>query len=162
MPEEDLKEVIVYTDGACKGNPGPGGYCAVLVYGEKRRNVTGGFRLTTNNRMEMMAAIAALETLRYPCTVTIWTDSKYLHDSIELGWAKRWRAKGWVVKTGNKAANPDLWERLLSLCETHKVRFRWLKGHAGHAENELCDELSVAESQRTDLPVDEGYVSAIA
>lgn len=161
MPDQELKDVVVYTDGACKGNPGPGGYCAVLVYGEKRRNVTGGYRLTTNNRMEMMAAIAALETLRYPCRVTIWTDSKYLHDSIELGWAKRWRSKGWVTKDGKKAANPDLWERLLGLCDTHQVKFQWIKGHAGHEENELCDALSVAESQRTDLPEDEGYVASL-
>lgn len=158
MVEEALKEVVVYTDGACKGNPGPGGYCALLVHGEKQKELVGGFRLTTNNRMEMMAAIVALESLRYRCKVTIYTDSKYLHDSIELGWAKRWRSKGWVVKTGGKAANPDLWERLLNLCDTHDVQFRWVKGHAGHEENERCDVLSVEASLRKDLPDDEGYV----
>ncbi|MBS1715287.1 MAG: ribonuclease HI [Armatimonadetes bacterium] len=149
----------MYTDGACKGNPGPGGYCCVLVYGDKRKEVVGGFRRTTNNRMEMMAAISGLEALRYPCKVTLWTDSKYLADSVSLGWAKRWRSKGWRTKTGERAANVDLWIRLLALCETHDVAFRWLKGHAGHEENELCDERSVEQSQRTDLPEDEGYLA---
>ena len=158
MPEiAPLKEVTVYTDGACKGNPGPGGYCAVMVHGEKRKELVGGYRLTTNNRMEMMAAIAALEALRGRCKVTVWTDSKYLCDSVELGWAKRWRSKGWVVKSGDKAANPDLWQRLLDLCETHDVKFKWLKGHAGHEENETCDRLSVAACTGDDLEVDEPF-----
>ncbi len=152
-----LKEVTVFTDGACQGNPGPGGYCAVLVHGEKRREIVGGFRRTTNNRMELMAAIAALEALNYRCRVTVWTDSKYLRDSVELGWAKRWRSKGWVVKSGERAANVDLWERLLSLCDGHDVEFRWLKGHAGHEENETCDRRSVEAAAKKGLPVDEGY-----
>lgn len=154
---ENLKDVTVFTDGACQGNPGPGGYCAVLIYESKRRIVKGGFRRTTNNRMEMMAAISALEALRYKCRVTIWTDSKYLCDSVRLGWAKGWKKKGWVVKSGSKAANVDLWERLLGLCETHDVTFEWIKGHAGHEENEMCDELSVEESRKDDLPEDTGY-----
>lgn len=155
----ELKEVTVYTDGACRGNPGPGGYCAVLIHGEKRREIVGGFRHTTNNRMEMMAAITALETLRYRCKVIVWTDSKYLCDSIEKGWARGWQKKGWVIKSGGKAANPDLWERLLGLCDAHDVTFRWVKGHAGHLENELCDSLSVEAAERSDLPEDTGYIS---
>jgi ribonuclease HI len=162
MPDDaQLKEVTVFTDGACQGNPGPGGYCAVLVHADKRREIFGGFRKTTNNRMEMMAAIVALEALRYRCRVTVWTDSKYLHDSVELGWAKRWRAKGWVVKSGERAANPDLWQRLLDLCEGHDVQFRWLKGHAGHEENETCDRLSVFAAKGPDLMVDEAYEASV-
>ncbi|MBS1724789.1 MAG: ribonuclease HI [Armatimonadetes bacterium] len=157
MPTETLKEVTVYTDGACQGNPGRGGFCAVLQFGDKRREIVKGYRLTTNNRMEMRAAIAGLEALRYPCRVTIWTDSKYLADGIEQGWAKRWRSKGWVVKSGERAANVDLWAQLLALCETHEVRFRWLKGHAGHEENELCDRLSVEAAAGEHLEVDEAY-----
>lgn len=156
-----LKEVEIFTDGACKGNPGPGGYAALLVYGDKKRQISGGFRLTTNNRMELLAAIMGLEFLRYPCKVTLWTDSKYLADSVTLGWAKRWRAKGWVLKSGEKAANIDLWIRLLDLLDKHKVEFRWVKGHAGHDENELVDGLSVEAALGTDLQVDEAYEATL-
>lgn len=160
--ENDLKSVEIFTDGACKGNPGPGGYAALLVHGDKRRELSGGFRLTTNNRMELLAAIVGLESLRYPCKVTLWTDSKYLADSVNLGWAKRWRSKGWILKSGERAANPDLWARLLDLLDQHKVEFRWVKGHAGHEENELCDELSVVAATAPDLPCDEIYEASIA
>lgn len=152
-----LKQVTIYTDGACSGNPGPGGYGVVLLYGEKRREISAGFRRTTNNRMEIMAAIAGLETLRYPCAVTIYTDSQYLANSIMLGWAARWRANGWRRNKTEMAVNPDLWDRLLDLCAKHEVRFAWVKGHAGHAENECCDRLSVAAAKGPDLRVDEGY-----
>jgi ribonuclease HI len=155
--ESTLKRVTIYTDGGCIGNPGPGGYGVVLLYGEKRRELSAGFRRTTNNRMEIMAAIAGLETLRYPCSVTIHTDSQYLANSIMLGWAARWRANGWRRNKTERAVNPDLWARLLDLCAKHKVRFEWVKGHAGNVENECCDRPSVAASAGADLPADEGY-----
>lgn len=156
-PEEELKTVIIYTDGGCIGNPGPGGYGVVLLYGAKRREISGGFRRTTNNRMEIMAAIAGLQTLRYRCAVTIYTDSQYLADSIMKGWAARWKANGWKRNQKDKAGNPDLWERLLELCAQHEVRFEWVKGHAGNAENECCDRLSVQAAHGNDLPADDGY-----
>ena len=154
----DLKRIAIYTDGACLGNPGPGGYGAVLVYGEKRRELSGGFALTTNNRMEITAAIVGLETLRYPCEVVVTTDSKYLSQAMTLGWAARWRANGWRRNGGGLAVNPDLWARLLDLCATHRVRFVWVKGHAGHPENERCDVLSTSAARGDGLPPDVGYV----
>jgi len=154
---ESLKHVTMYTDGGCIGNPGPGGYGVVLLYGDKRRELSAGYRRTTNNRMEIMAAIAGLETLRYPCSVTIYTDSQYLANSIMLGWAKRWRANGWKRNKTDTATNADLWARLLALCEMHDVQFKWLRGHAGDTENERCDRLSVAASNGAEMLVDEGY-----
>lgn len=153
----ELKPVTIYTDGACIGNPGPGGYGVVLLYGQKRREISGGFRLTTNNRMEITAAIAGLAALRYRCAVTIYTDSQYLVNSIMLGWAARWRARGWKRNSKEKAVNPDLWRQLLDLCAQHEVRFVWVKGHAGNVENECCDRLSMQAAQGQDLPADEGY-----
>jgi ribonuclease HI len=153
----ELKQVTIYTDGACLGNPGPGGYGVVLLYGPKRREISGGFRLTTNNRMEIMAAIVGLQALRYKCAVTLYTDSRYLADSMTLGWARRWRANGWKRNQKAHAVNPDLWERLLDLCAQHEVRFEWLKAHAGDKENECCDRLSVLAAHGEDLPADEGY-----
>ena len=155
--EGELKSVRIYTDGACVGNPGPGGYGVVLLYGQKRRELSGGFRRTTNNRMEIMAAIVGLEALRYRCAVTIYTDSQYLADSVTKGWAAKWRSKGWQRDKTHKAVNPDLWARLLNLCASHEVIFVWIKGHAGNVENERCDRLSVAAAQCKDLPVDAGY-----
>lgn len=155
----DLKHVTIYTDGACQGNPGPGGYGVVLLHGDKRKELSGGYRKTTNNRMEITAAIRGLEELRYPCKVTIYTDSQYLANSIMLGWAKRWRANGWKRNRNEMAVNPDLWSRLLDLCDKHEVSFEWVKGHAGDPENERCDELSVAAAKQKDLPPDIGYVS---
>lgn len=157
---QPLKQVTIYTDGGCSGNPGPGGYGVVLLYGEKRREMSAGYRRTTNNRMEIMAAIAGLETLRYRCAVTVYTDSQYLANSIMQGWAARWRANGWRRNKTEMAVNPDLWARLLDLCAQHDVRFAWVKGHAGDAENECCDRLSVAAAKGTDLLVDEYYESA--
>ncbi|ACK68294.1 Ribonuclease H [Rippkaea orientalis PCC 8801] len=151
------KKVLIYTDGACSGNPGSGGYGTVLIYNNHRKELSGGFRLTTNNRMEMMAAIVGLETLTIKCAVTLYTDSRYLVDAITKGWAKKWKANGWKRNAKENAKNPDLWEKLLDLCSQHEVDFVWVKGHAGHQENEYCDRLAVRASQQTNLPSDEVY-----
>ena len=137
-----MKKVEIYTDGACRGNPGKGGWGAILVYGKNVKEMSGGEATTTNNRMELLAAIYALEQLKYPCEVTLTTDSKYLCDAIIKGWAISWKRKGWVRSNKEPAANPDLWERLLRLLEIHKVEFVWVKGHNGHPFNERCDEMA--------------------
>ncbi|NLV30581.1 MAG: ribonuclease HI [Acidobacteria bacterium] len=147
----------IFTDGACRRNPGPGGYGVVLLYESRRRELSGGFRLTTNNRMEILAAIAGLEALKEPCRVRLYSDSQYLVNAIEKGWAARWRAAGWKRNSREKAVNPDLWERLLELCRVHRVEFLWVRGHAGHPENERCDRLATAAADAPDLGVDEGY-----
>jgi ribonuclease HI len=149
--------IQIYTDGACKGNPGPGGYGAVLVFGETRKELSGGFRKTTNNRMELLACIAGLRSLTRPCAVSLTSDSTYVVNAMEKGWAKRWRSKDWKLSPTKSAKNPDLWKELLELCEKHSVTFTWVKGHSGHPENERCDELAVAASEQKDLPVDEGF-----
>lgn len=151
------KEVLIFTDGACFGNPGKGGYGVVLCYNGNQKQLSGGFRLTTNNRMEIMAAIVGLEALKSPCSVTLYTDSRYLADAITKGWARRWRAKGWWRTDKDKALNADLWTRLLNLCEQHKVTFRWIKGHAGHEWNEICDKISKEAAGAPNLPEDGGY-----
>lgn len=143
-----MKEVQIYTDGACRGNPGPGGWGAILVFGEHEKELTDGEASTTNNRMELLGAIRALEVLKYPCNVTITTDSKYLCDAINKGWAQSWKANGWKRSNKEPAANPDLWERLLSLLEVHEVKFTWVKGHAGHPYNERCDALATASADK--------------
>ena len=142
-----MKEVTIYTDGSCSGNPGPGGWGAILMYGGHEKEISGGEPATTNNRMELMAAIRALELLKEPCRVDLYSDSKYVIDALEKGWAKSWQKNGWRRKTG-AALNPDLWERLLALCEKHQVRLHWVKGHASNPYNNRCDELAVAESKR--------------
>ena len=154
---EELKEITIYTDGACSGNPGAGGYGVILCHGERRKELSAGFRLTTNNRMEMIAAITGLKGLNQKCRVTLYTDSQYVAQSIMQGWAVRWRSNGWKRNKKEKAVNADLWAVLLDLCAQHEVRFEWVKGHAGHAENERCDQLAVSASQGKDLPADEGY-----
>lgn len=154
---QPLKQVTIYTDGACIGNPGPGGYGTVLLYGEHRRELSGGYRLTTNNRMEMMAAIVGLQALKAKCAVTIYSDSKYVVDAIMKGWAVRWRAKGWKRTQTKSPVNTDLWQQLLGLCEHHQVEFRWVKGHSGNVENERCDRLAVEAAKQPNLPIDEGY-----
>ena len=154
-----LEHVIVYTDGACVGNPGPGGYGVVLLYQGQRRELSGGCRRTTNNRMEIMAAIVGLEALRKKCGVTLYSDSEYLVKAMSRGWAQRWRANGWKRNRREKALNVDLWERLLELCEHHEVEFRWVKGHAQNSENIRCDQLAMQAAQQPDLPIDEGYIS---
>ena len=136
-----MKEVNLYTDGACRGNPGRGGYGAILVYGKYEKEMSGGEELTTNNRMELMAAIAGLEALKESCSVTLYSDSKYLVDAFTLGWVYSWHDAGWR-RGKDELKNPDLWERLYALCEKHKVSFVWVKGHNGHDYNERCDKLA--------------------
>jgi ribonuclease HI len=152
-----MKPTIIYTDGACLGNPGPGGYGVVILQGGQRKELTGGYRLTTNNRMELMAAIKALETLKSPSKVTLYTDSKYLYDAMTRDWAKRWRANRWWRNKREKATNIDLWKRLLDLCDTHTVTYKWTKGHAGDRDNEIADQLAVQATRGENLPNDPGY-----
>jgi ribonuclease HI len=142
-----MLHVDIYTDGSCLQNPGPGGWGAILVYKGLEKELSGGENNTTNNRMELTAAIRALEALNKPCEVLMTTDSKYLCDGISKGWAKSWQKKGWRRADGSPALNPDLWEKLLSLCETHDVKFEWVKGHAGHPYNERCDEMAQSRAQ---------------
>ena len=153
----EAKEVTVYTDGACEPNPGTGGYGAILIHGNTRKELHGGFRLTTNNRMEIFAAIAGLEALKASCSVRLYSDSKYLVDAMRLGWVRRWKANGWRRTRRGKAANADLWGRLLAACGRHRVEFVWVKGHSGDPGNERADELSTLSLRRHDLPDDEGY-----
>jgi ribonuclease HI len=152
-------EVVVYTDGGAIGNPGPGGYGAVVLRGATRTELSGGFRRTTNNRMELMACIVALESLDDPSRVVVHSDSKYLVNAVQKGWIRRWERDRWRrPEDGSDRPNTDLWQRLLPLLQFHYVEFRWVKGHAGSRENERCDKLAVTASRRRDLPVDEGYV----
>ena len=139
------KHVVIYTDGACSGNPGPGGYGIILQYGEHRKELSEGFAETTNNRMELLAVITALEALKTSCAVDLYSDSKYVIDAIQKGWAVKWRAKNWMRTPKEPAKNPDLWERLLDLLDVHDVTFHWVKGHAQNENNNRCDELAVAE-----------------
>lgn len=143
-----MKKVETFTDGACSGNPGPGGWGAILKYGDYERQMSGGSRDTTNNRMELTAVISALSALKEPCEVILTTDSKYVCDSINLGWARSWKSNGWRKKDKKPALNADLFEQLLCLCDKHSVRFVWVKGHNGHPENERCDRLAVSEIER--------------
>lgn len=145
---DNLKQVYIFSDGACSGNPGPGGYGVILRYGEREKEISGGEHDTTNNRMELSGVIAGLEQLKYPCKVIIQTDSKYVVDGIEKGWAKSWRKNNWIKSDKKPALNKDLWERLLDLLEIHNVTFTWIKGHAGHPENERCDKLAVEQRDK--------------
>lgn len=154
---DELKQIQIYTDGACEGNPGPGGYGVILIYARHCKELSGGFRLTTNNRMEVYAAIAGLRSLKEPCKVTLYSDSEYLVKAMTLGWVQRWKAKNWKRNKREKALNVDLWEQLLVECERHQVEFVWVKGHAGQPENERCDQLSMNALRRGELPIDEGY-----
>lgn len=138
-----MKHIDIFTDGACSGNPGPGGWGAVLRYNGAERELSGGEKQTTNNRMELTAVIKALEALKEPCEVRLVTDSKYVADGIVKGWAKSWQKNNWRKADKKPALNADLWEALLNLLETHKVEIEWVKGHAGHPENERCDRLAV-------------------
>ncbi len=154
----EKKKITIYTDGACIGNPGPGGYGAVLLYNDHRKELSGGYRKTTNNRMEIMAAIVALRALKTPCTVTLYSDSQYLVNAMMKGWAKKWRAFGWMRnKDKDPAVNPDLWAEMLELCEKHEVEFKWVRGHSGNMENERCDFLSVQAAKVDGLPADTEY-----
>jgi ribonuclease HI len=152
-----MKHITLFTDGGCIRNPGPGGYGIVLTYGSHRKELSGGFRRTTNNRMEIYAAIRGLEAIKEPCRVTVYSDSQYLVNAMQKGWAEQWRANGWRRGNRERAINPDLWERLLNLCKIHRVRFEWVRGHAGQTENERCDRLAGDAARGSDLAVDEGY-----
>ncbi len=149
--------VTIYTDGACSGNPGPGGWAAILVAGPHRKELSAGYRRTTNNRMELLAVISGLEALKARSEVTIWSDSKYVVEAVEKGWARGWKRNGWRKGDKKPALNPDLWARLLDLLDRHRVRFNWLRGHAGHDENERADQLAVAALKAPELAVDRGY-----
>ena len=137
-----MKHVDIYTDGACRGNPGRGGWGAILVYGSREKELSGGEPMTTNNRMELMAAIAAMEALREPCDITLTSDSKYLTDAINTGWLSAWKKNGWVKSDKKPVLNVELWERIDTLLKIHTVRFVWVHGHRGHEYNERCDVLA--------------------
>ena len=143
-----MKTVTLYTDGACSGNPGPGGWGAILEYNGFEKELSGGEASTTNNRMELTAVIEGLKALKEPCHITLCSDSKYVIDGLEKGWAKNWRKNGWRKSDKSPALNPDLWEELLELCESHTLVYKWVHGHQGHPENERCDALAVAESRK--------------
>ncbi len=156
--ETPLDAVFVYTDGSSRGNPGPGGYAAVIIDKKKRTELSRGFARTTNNRMELKACIAALEAIKTPSDIVLHSDSRYVVNGISLGWARKWRASNWMRTKNERAENCDLWARLLELCEFHRVQFVWVRGHAGHPENERCDALAVEAAEGENLEPDEGYV----
>ena len=151
-------KIAIYTDGGCRGNPGPGGYGAIIDDGKKQTELFRGYHLTTNNRMELMACIAALESLKKPADVILYSDSSYVVNGISKGWARKWRSQNWMRTKSEAAENADLWSRLLELCDGHRVQFVWVKGHAGHPENERCDQLATGAADGTDLEDDRPYV----
>ena len=146
--DHTMKTVTIYTDGACSGNPGPGGWGAILMYGPHKKEMSGGESHTTNNRMELMGVISALQALKEPCIVELWSDSKYVIDALSKGWAVSWRSKGWRKADKKPALNSDLWEILLNLTEKHEMRYHWVKGHAENPYNNRCDELAVMEREK--------------
>lgn len=154
-----MKQVLIYTDGACLGNPGPGGWGAILQLKDTafRREISGGFRLTTNNRMELTAALEALTALKEPCQVVLHTDSRYLRDAVEKGWLYNWQKQSFLRKNHTPVPNSDLWKRLIKLLATHSTQMIWLKGHTGHPENERCDFLARQFAQKKELPADLPY-----
>ena len=143
-----MKTVTLYTDGACSGNPGPGGWCAILVYMGTEKVLSGGALETTNNRMELTAVIEGLGALKECCTVELYSDSKYVIDALEKGWALGWQKKGWIKSDKKPALNPDLWEQLLALIEKHQMRYHWVKGHADNPYNNRCDQIAVSQWQQ--------------
>lgn len=153
--ESSHKHVTIYTDGACSGNPGPGGYAAILIYGKSVKEISAGYKNTTNNRMELRGVIAALSALKGQCKVTLYTDSQYIVNAINLGWVRKWEANGWKRNKKDRALNVDLWMRVLDLLDIHQVTFVWVRGHAGNRHNERCDELAVAAAQSDVLLEDE-------
>ena len=161
VPDESISpeksSVTIYTDGAAEPNPGPGGYGIVLMAGKHRKELSGGFRLTTNNRMELMGVIVALEALSKPCLVNLYSDSKYVVDTVQRGSVLRWQKNRWLRSPGQPVKNVDLWKRYLVASARHSIRFHWVKGHAGVAENERCDVLAVQAATSTNLGIDEGY-----
>ena len=157
MPETEKPAIYLYTDGAASGNPGPGGYGVLLKCGDLSKEMSGGYALTTNNRMELLAVIKGLEAIRWEnALVEVWSDSSYVVKAVNEGWLDNW-----VLKDFKKVKNPDLWRRFLELYRRHRITFHWLKGHAGHPENERCDRLAVAAYQAPDLPQDEGYLATL-
>jgi ribonuclease HI len=152
-----MKEVTIYTDGACSGNPGAGGYGVVLMYGAAKKELSEGYEKTTNNRMELLAVIRGLEALKEPCRVNLYSDSKYVVDAIEKGWVVKWKQNGWMRNKKERASNVDLWEQLLVMLAKHQVKFIWVKGHADNPWNERCDELARMAIQKGDLKEDENY-----
>lgn len=143
-----MKQVEIFTDGACQGNPGPGGWGAILRFGAHEKEISGGDSDTTNNRMELSGVIEALKMLKEPCKVDLYSDSQYVCNALSKGWAKKWRANGWMRNKKEPALNPELWAELLKLTEIHQVTVHWIKGHAGHPENERCDRLAVAAAEQ--------------
>ena len=152
-----MKEVTIYTDGACSGNPGAGGYGVVLMYGAAKKELSEGYEKTTNNRMELLAVIRGLEALKEPCRVNLYSDSKYVVDAIAKGWVVKWKQNGWMRNKKERASNVDLWEQLLVMLAKHQVKFIWVKGHADNPWNERCDELARMAIQKGELKEDENY-----
>jgi len=146
-----MKKVEIFTDGACSGNPGPGGFGVILKSGNTIKELSAGYKKTTNNRMELRAVISGLEALKENCQVKIYSDSKYIVDAMKQGWARRWRRNNWHRNKNEKAMNPDLWQQLLDLTDRHQVEYIWIKGHDGHPENERCDQLAVAAAAGENL-----------
>ncbi|WP_372870921.1 ribonuclease HI [Shewanella sp.] len=154
------KQIRIYTDGSCLGNPGPGGYGVVMIYKQHRKELSGGYALTTNNRMELLAPILALEALKEPCDVVLTSDSQYMRQGI-TEWIHGWKKKGWVTASKTPVKNVDLWKRLDAAAAKHKVDWRWVKGHAGHEENERCDTLAREAAEANPTTVDEGYQASV-
>lgn len=146
-----MKHVEIFTDGACSGNPGPGGWGAILRYGLHEKEISGGEKNTTNNRMELTALIESIKLLKETCKITVYSDSKYVCDAVSRGWAVTWKKQNWIKNDKKPALNADLWEKLLALLEMHEVKLVWVKGHAGHYENERCDRLAVSEVEKLRL-----------
>lgn len=155
-----MKKILLFTDGSCLGNPGPGGWAAILRYDRTEKELGGGFTLTTNNRMELLGAIMGLSALKEACQVEIYTDSKYLADAIEKDWISGWLANNWKNSAKKPVKNRDLWEQLLPLLDCHTVNFHWVKGHAGHSENERCDVIAKEWASSTNLPPDSGFIAS--
>lgn len=152
-------DVTVFTDGSCLGNPGPGGWAAIMRCNGCEKELSGGFAQTTNNRMEILAVLEALEALRDPCTITLFTDSQYVRNAVEKKWLAGWQRNGWKTADKKPVKNRDLWERLVPLLAKHKVSFQWVRGHSGHPENERCDVLARAQASRRGLPEDPGFTA---
>ncbi|MEM7011704.1 MAG: ribonuclease HI [Verrucomicrobiota bacterium] len=153
-----MKEVVIYTDGSSRGNPGPGGYGTVLIFKKIEKKLSRGFKRTTNNRMEILAAIAGLEALNEPCKVTIFSDSQYLVNAMSKGWIQGWRKNGWAKKKNQELKNADLWQRMWDVASEHEITWKWVRGHAGNRYNEICDQLAVNAAESKQLVVDEGFV----
>ena len=156
-----MKEVTIYTDGACSGNPGKGGFGVVLNYMGKKKEISKGYRCTTNNRLEIMAALAGLSALKEPCKVVLYSDSKYLVDSVNKGWIASWQKNGWKNSKKDKVKNRELFEELIELMNVHEVEYRWVKGHDGHSENERCDYLATSAAKADNLEEDTGYIENV-